>query len=200
MGVADALPELLVVDVDGWREWLSDHHEMGPGVWLVLGKKGSVKPTELRYDEALEEALCFGWIDGQVGRRDEVTYRQRFTPRRQGSRWSARNVAIAERLIDEGRMRRAGHAAVEAARADGRWESAYAGQATMEVPEDLAVAMAEVPRAQEMWEILSNQNRYSIVYRINAVKGAETRVKLIERFIGMLARGETFHPQKRTLE
>src|SRR5438876_8456864 len=121
-------PELIVRDAAAWREWLGENHADPDGVWLVLAKKGTDKPTSLTYDQALEEALCHGWIDGQAGRRDAATYRQRFTPRRPRSSWSKRNVGIAERLLAEGRMEQAGISAVERAKADGRWEAAYAGQ------------------------------------------------------------------------
>lgn len=168
-------------------------------MWLILAKRGRKEPTSLSYDEALDEALCFGWIDGQVGRRDDATYRQRFTPRRARSNWSERNVGIAERLLAQGRMQPAGVEAVEQAKADGRWEAAYPGQRSMEVPDDLAAALAGEPKAQAMFEILSSQNRYSVLYRIHEAKGAQTRVRRIERFVAMLARGETVHPQKRSL-
>ena len=123
--MADPLSELLVADVAAWRKWLRAHDEDEFGVELVLAKKGTSEPTELTYDEALEEALCHGWIDGQVRRRDERAYRQRFTPRRARSQWSERNVGIVERLLTEKRMRPAGLAAVARAKADGRWEAAY---------------------------------------------------------------------------
>src|SRR5436853_3799234 len=129
-------PELIVHDAAAWRAWLTEHHADQPGVWLVLAKKGTEKPTSLTYDQALEEALCHGWIDGQVGRRDEATYRQRFTPRRRRSAWSKRNAAIAERLLAERRMHAAGIEQVERAKADGRWQAAYAGSAGIEVPPD----------------------------------------------------------------
>src|SRR3984885_2137049 len=122
----DELPELLVADRARWRAWLAAPHDQDQGLWLVLAKKHVVEPTSLTYDEALEEALCHGWIDGQVGRRDEATYRQRFTPRRKRSAWSQRNTAIAERLLAEDRMHAAGIAEVERAKADGRWQTAYA--------------------------------------------------------------------------
>ena len=197
--MAQELAELIVADARAWRRWLEGHHASEPGVWLILAKRGTTEPTSLSYDEALDEALCFGWIDGQVGRRDEGTYRQRFTRRRARSSWSERNVGIAERLLAQGRMHPAGVEAVEQARADGRWDSAYPGQAKMEVPADLAAALAAEPRAQAMFEILSSQNRYSVLYRLHEAKGADTRVKRIERFVAMLARGETIHPQKRSL-
>jgi uncharacterized protein YdeI (YjbR/CyaY-like superfamily) len=117
------LPELLVIDADGWRAWLDDHHGDSPGVWLVLAKKGTVAPTTLNYNAALEEAICYGWIDGQVGRRDQATYRQRFTPRQQRSSWTRTNVGLAKRLVDQARMRPSGLAAIDRAKADGRWEA-----------------------------------------------------------------------------
>lgn len=195
--MADELPELVVRDAAAWRTWLAKHHANPVGIWLVLAKKGTEKPTSLTYDQALEEALCHGWIDGQAGRRDEATYRQRFTPRRRRSAWSKRNTGIAERLIAEDRMRPAGHAEVERAKADGRWEAAYAGPASMEVPPDLAEALAAEPKAQAMFEGLNSQNRYAILYRIATAKRAETRARKIEQFVAMLSRGETVHPQKR---
>ncbi len=145
--MAVELPEVLVRDAAAWEQWLDGHHEGSPGAWLVLAKKGVTRPTSLTYDQALVEAACYGWIDGQLSRRDETTYRQRFTPRRPRSAWSANNVALAERLISEGRMRPAGLAAVDRAKADGRWEAAYAGSAAMEVPPDLAEALAADPAA-----------------------------------------------------
>ena len=195
--MADDLPELIVRDAAAWRTWLAEHHADPVGVWLVLAKKGTEKPTSLTYDQALEEALCHGWIDGQAGRRDDATYRQRFTPRRRRSAWSKRNTGIAERLIAEDRMRPAGHAEVQRAKADGRWEAAYAGPASMEVPADLAEALAAEPKAQAMFEGLNSQNRYAILYRIATAKRAETRARKIEQFVAMLSRGETVHPQKR---
>jgi uncharacterized protein YdeI (YjbR/CyaY-like superfamily) len=195
--MAVELPELIVRDAAAWREWLANHHADPTGVWLVLAKKGTEKPTSLTYDQALEEALCHGWIDGQAGRRDEATYRQRFTPRRRRSAWSKRNTGIAERLIAEERMHPAGHAEVERAKADGRWGAAYAGPASMEVPADLAEALAAEPKAQAMFEGLNSQNRYAILYRIATAKRAETRARKIEQFVAMLSRGETVHPQKR---
>jgi len=195
--MADELPELVVRDAAAWRTWLAGHHADPVGVWLVLAKKGTEKPTSLTYDQALEEALCHGWIDGQAGRRDEATYRQRFTPRRRRSAWSKRNTGIAERLIAEDRMRPAGHAEVERAKADGRWKAAYAGPASMEVPADLAEALAAEPKAQAMLEGLNTQNRYAILYRIATAKRADTRARKIEQFVAMLSRGETVHPQKR---
>jgi uncharacterized protein YdeI (YjbR/CyaY-like superfamily) len=189
------LPELLVADAAEWRTWLSSNQSKSQGVWLVLAKKGTTHPTTLSYEEALDEAICFGWIDGQLGRRDSTTFRRRFTPRNARSLWSQRNVAIAERLSASGRMHRSGEDEVGRAKADGRWSSAYAGQTRAEVPEDLANALAANPRAQAMFLKLTSANRYSILYRIESAKKMETRARRIEQFIEMLARGETVHPQ-----
>ncbi|MCD2198012.1 YdeI/OmpD-associated family protein [Actinomycetospora endophytica] len=193
-------PELLVADAAAWRAWLAENHADPTGVWLVLAKKAALAlpepPTTLTYDEALDEALCHGWIDGQARRRDELTMFQRYTPRRARSPWSVRNVGHVARLTDEGRMRPAGLAEVERARADGRWEAAYAGPATAVVPEDLAAALAASPEAAAMFERLTSQNRYAITHRLGQLKRAETRARRIEEYVAMLARGETIHPQR----
>jgi uncharacterized protein YdeI (YjbR/CyaY-like superfamily) len=190
----DALPELILLDAAAWRTWLGAHHEE-PGVWLVLAKKGHTEPTTLTYEQALDEALCHGWIDGQVRRRDERAYRQRFTPRRSRSQWSERNVGKVERLLAEGRMHPAGLAAVAQAKAQGSWDAAYPGQASIEVPADLADALAAEHAARATFEGLSSQNRYAVLYRIHSAKRSDTRARRIEQFVGMLARGETIHPQ-----
>ena len=197
--VANTLKELLVADAAAWLAWLREHDGDEVGVELVLAKKGTTEPTTLTYDQALDEALCHGWIDGQVRRRDERTFRQRFTPRRARSQWSERNVGIVERLLAEGRMQPAGLAAVERAKADGRWEAAYPGQSTIEMPNDLALALAAEPSAQANFELLSSQNRYAVLYRIHSAKRSDTRARRIADFVAMLARGETLHPQKRAL-
>ena len=193
------VPELVVADAAAWQHWLRRHHEQSPGVWLVLAKKGTVDPTALSYDQALDEAICFGWIDGQTGRRDSTTFRRRFTPRKARSPWSQRNTAIAERLIATGRMHTAGEAEVARAKGDGRWDAAYASQSRIEVPDDLAIALAAQPTALAMFEILTSQNRYAVLYRIGNAKKAETRARRIEQFVAMLARGETVYPQARSL-
>lgn len=191
----DLLPELLLRDAAAWRDWLAANHAQQDGSWLVLAKKGTTEPTSLSYDQALEEALCVGWIDGRLGARDAATYRQRFTPRRARSRWSQRNVGLASRLIEEGRMRPAGLAEVERARADGRWDAAYR-QAGAEVPPDLAAALHAEPRALQAFRELSAQNRFAILFRLGDVKRAETRARRIEQYVAMLARGETLYPQR----
>jgi uncharacterized protein YdeI (YjbR/CyaY-like superfamily) len=162
----------------------------------VLGKKGTTEPTSLTYDQALEQALCYGWIDGQVRRRDEGTYHQRFTPRRPRSSWSKRNVGLAERLVAEGRMTPVGLAEMERAKADGRWEAAYAGPATIEVPPELAAALAAEPRAKAMFERLSGRNRYAVLHHVTTARRPETRERRIRRLVAMLARGETPYPQR----
>ena len=190
------LEELLVKDAAEWREWLQEHHAESPGVWLVLHKKGG-SVTELDYEAALQEALCFGWIDGQGRRRDAESSFQRMTRRGPKSMWSARNVDRIGRLEAAGRMAAAGRAAVESAKADGRWDAAYAGPATAVVPADLAAAIAAEPRAQAMFEVLTSVNRYALIYRTNAVKLASTREKKIAGFVAMLARHESPYPQTR---
>ncbi|MFJ4208992.1 YdeI family protein [Paenarthrobacter sp. NPDC089675] len=190
------LAELIVKDADEWREWLSQHASDSRGVWLVLHKKGG-NVTELDYDAALDEALCFGWIDGQVKKRDAESYFQRMTPRGPKSIWSARNVGHVARLDEAGKMTAAGWAAVDAAKADGRWEAAYAGPATIDVPADLAAAIAAVPEAQAMFEVLTSQNRFAPIHRTNLVKRAETREKKIAGFVEMLARHEAPYPQRK---
>jgi len=189
------LPELMVADAAAWRTWLNGNHAKSQGVRLVLAKTGTTHPTTLSYDEALDEAICFGWIDGQLGRRDSTMFLRRFTPRNARSPWSQRNVAIAERLSASGRMHRSGDDEVRRAKADGRWKAAYAGQSGALVPEDLARALAVNPRAQAMFQTLTSANRYSIVYRIGSAKKVETRARRVEQFVEMLARGETIHPK-----
>lgn len=194
--MAAELRELLVKDAAEWRAWLEQHHAESPGVWLVLHKKGG-SVTELDYEAALQEALCFGWIDGQGRRRDAETSFQRMTRRGPKSVWSARNVERVGRLEAAGRMAPAGRAAVDSAKADGRWEAAYAGQAAAEVPEDLAAAIAADPRAQAMFAVLTSVNRFALIYRTNSVKQAATRERKIAGFVDMLARFETPYPQSR---
>ena len=189
-------PQLIVRDAAAWRTWLAENVDEQAGVWLALAKKGTTDPTSLSYAAALEEALCHGWIDGQARRRDEDTYVQRFTPRRRRSMWSQRNVGIVERLTAEGRMHPQGLSEVARAKADGRWEVAYAGPATAEIPADLTAALAARPEAQAMFENLTSQNRFAVLHRLGAAKRQETRARRIEQYVDMLARGETFYPQR----
>lgn len=193
--VVTELAELLVPDAEAWRAWLGSHHADHPGVWLVLHKKGG-QTTALTYAHALDEALCFGWIDGQIARRDDDSYRQRFTPRRANSPWSARNVEHVTRLAQAGRMQPAGIAAVDAAKAQGRWQAAYRGQADMQIPPDLAQALADNPTAAATFDQLDAANRYAIVYRLNAAKRPTTRERKLAEYVDMLVRGESIHPRK----
>jgi len=194
---AEKLPELIVADASGWRAWLGEHHAQSSGVRLILAKKGTLTPTRLTYDQAVEEALSHGWIDGQGQGRDEATWLVRFTPRRTRSVWSKRNAVIVERLTAAGRMHAAGLAEVERAQADGRWEKAYAGSRDIEVPDDLSAALDADPRAKAMFATLSALNRYAVLYRVHAAKRPDTRARRIERFVAMLARGETVYAQRR---
>lgn len=189
------LEELVVPDAAGWRAWLEEHHTTSPGVWLALTRKGGTV-TALTWDDAVLGALCFGWIDSQRRRRDAESSAQRMTPRGPRSRWSQINVEHVGRLTAAGLMAPAGLAVVEAARADGRWAAAYAPPSRVEVPDDLALALAANPGAQAMWDVLTSTNRFAILHRIGAVKRAETRVRNIERFVEQLARQETPYPQK----
>jgi uncharacterized protein YdeI (YjbR/CyaY-like superfamily) len=192
----EATPELIIRDAKAWRAWLAKHHADSSGVFLVLSKKGTTRPTTLTHDGALAEALCYGWIDGQAAPRDELTWRQRFTPRRQRSLWSKRNTVIVQRLIEQGLMHPAGIAEVDRAKADGRWDVAYAGSKDIEVPPDLEAALAADPKAQKMFDTLNSQNRFAVLYRTTTAKKPETRAKRIVTFVAMLARGETIYPQK----
>ncbi|UQU62428.1 YdeI/OmpD-associated family protein [Couchioplanes caeruleus] len=189
------LEELIVADAEALRAWLSVNHTMSPGVWLALTRKGGTVTT-LTWQQAVDEGLCFGWIDGQARKRDEESSWIRFTPRRLRSSWSQRNVAHVARLEAQGRMTPAGRAAVDAAKADGRWAAAYAPPSEAEAPADLLAAIAAVPAAQDMYDVLTQTNRFALIYRVNAVKRADTRERKIGELVAMLARHETIHPQK----
>lgn len=189
-------PVLTVADPAEWARWLDEHGGHSDGVWLTLAKKGTTVPTRLTYDDALAEAICRGWIDGQLATIDVGTFRRKFTPRRPGSAWSKRNVALAIMLTEQGRMRPSGLETVSRAKADGTWQAAYEGQATVDVPQDLAAALAEQPTAKAMFDRLSAANRYAVLYRVTTAKRADTRQRRVEQFVAMLARGETIHPQR----
>jgi uncharacterized protein YdeI (YjbR/CyaY-like superfamily) len=189
------LDELIVADGPALRAWLLENHTSSPGVWLALTRKGGTVTT-LTWQQAVDEALCFGWIDGQARKRDEASSWRRFTPRRARSIWSRRNVENVARLEAAGLMVPAGRAAVEAAKADGRWAAAYAPPSEMEMPADLLAAIAADPAAQAMFDVLTSANRFSLIGRVNGVKRAETRARKIAEFVAMLARHETIHPQR----
>ncbi|MCC2592723.1 YdeI/OmpD-associated family protein [Tessaracoccus sp. OS52] len=180
-------PEVLILpDQDAWRAWLDRNEGESDGVWLFLAKKGTTAPTSLSYAQAVEEALCSGWIDGQSKRIDDAVYRVRFTPRRKASLWSQRNVGIVGRLIDEGRMRQRGQAEVARAKADGRWQRAYAGPSTVEVPDDLAAALAASPGAQAAFDALGKQERYSVLHSVVTAPSDTSRARRIERAVDRL--------------
>ncbi|HWS38965.1 MAG TPA: YdeI/OmpD-associated family protein [Actinoplanes sp.] len=189
------LPELVVADAAVLRAWMLANHESAPGVWLALTRKGGTV-TSLTWQQAVDEGLCFGWIDGQARKRDEQSSWIRFTPRRARSTWSKRNVEHVARLEAAGLMQPMGRAAVEAAKADGRWEAAYAPPSEAEMPADLVAAIAANPAAQAMFDVLTSANRFALIVRVNGVKRAETRARKITEFVAMLARHETPHPQK----
>ena len=193
MGKAE-LEHLVVADEAGLRQWLVENHETSEGVWLALTKKGGTVTT-LTWQQAVDQGLCFGWIDGQGAKRDDHTSSVRFTPRGRKSMGSQRNVENVARLEAAGLLQPAGRAAVDAAKADGRWDAAYAPVSQAEVADDLAAAIAAEPAAQAMFEVLTKTNRYAIIYRVESVKRAETREHKIREMVAMLARGETFNPQ-----
>ena len=170
--------------------WFEAEHASADELWLEFAKKGNPTPS-VTYPEAVEAALCFGWIDGKAEKGPEGGRRQRFTPRRARSKWSQINVDRAEALIVSGRMRPAGLAEVERAKADGRWADAYAPPSRMEVPDDLRAALDAVPPAASAFEALTKSQRYSILYRVHDAKRPETRERRIANFVAMLERGET---------
>ena len=182
------LPVLAFADQAALEEWLEAEHATAPGLYVRLAKKGSGVPS-VTYAELVESALCFGWIDGRSQRLDETSYLQRITPRRPRSVWSQKNVAAVEALTAAGRMRPAGSAQVEAARADGRWERAYAGPATITVPDDLAAALAADPAAQQAFDGLDGRNRYAVLHRVATAATPQTRARRIAAVVTMLAEG-----------
>jgi uncharacterized protein YdeI (YjbR/CyaY-like superfamily) len=176
-----------------WRAWLEAEHARSDGVWLKLAKRGSGHAS-VTNDEALDVALCFGWIDGQRVGFDDAWFLQRYTPRRRASRWSQRNRDKALALIEAGEMEAAGHAEIERAKADGRWDAAYPGRAGMTVPDDLQAALDADPAASAAFAALDGTNRYSVLYRVADAKRPETRARRIASFVAMLAAGEKPHP------
>ncbi len=190
--MADELPTLLFAGAAEFEAWLDDHHAEPDGIWLKIAKKGAPEPS-VTYAEAVELALCFGWIDGQRRALDATHFLQRFTPRRPRGRWSKINREKAEALIAPGRVRPAGTAEIEAAKADGRWEAAYEGQRTAAVPDDLRRELDASPAAAEFFAGLDSSNRYAIIYRLGEAKKPETRERRLRKFVAMLERGEKIH-------
>jgi uncharacterized protein YdeI (YjbR/CyaY-like superfamily) len=186
-------PILLFADRAAFRTWLSAHHASEPGLWLRIAKAASPLQS-VTYAEALDIALCFGWIDGQKRSYDVDSFLQKFTPRQKRSPWSKRNREHVARLVAAGEMHPAGLAAVDAAKADGRWDRAYDSPATVTVPDDLQAALDEHPEAKAFFETLKGANRYAILYRIQTAVKPETRARRIADFVAMLQRRETLHP------
>ncbi|QDQ91764.1 hypothetical protein FND50_13625 [Rhodococcus sp. WB9] len=175
-----------------FREWLGAHHDSSPGIWLKMAKNGSAY-TSINYDQALEVALCYGWIDSQVRRVDDDFFVQRFTPRSSRSPWSKRNREFAEKLAEAGLLEPAGVAEVERARADGRWDRAYAGQKAAEIPRDFLDALAQNPEAEAFYATLDSRNRYAVYYRLQDATRPETRARRIEKFVQQLSERRKFH-------
>jgi uncharacterized protein YdeI (YjbR/CyaY-like superfamily) len=187
----DDLPVITFDDADAWEHWLVGHAD-AKGLWLKIAKKGA-GVTTVNYAEALDVALCHGWIDGQKRSFDERFFLQRFTPRRPKGLWSKINIGHVERLIAAGRMRDGGLREVEAAKADGRWDAAYDGARAMEVPPELAAALAKNRKAKAFFETLNSTNRYAVCWRVQTAKKPETKAKRVETLVAMLARGEKLH-------
>ncbi|MQA27620.1 MAG: hypothetical protein GEU94_19645 [Micromonosporaceae bacterium] len=180
------LPVMRFGSVADFGAWLAEHHDVSTGAWLKLAKKG-VEPRTVSYSEAVDIALCYGWIDSQAARWDERHYLQRFTPRKSRSVWSKVNREKIEKLLADGRVRPAGMRQVEAAKADGRWDAAYDPQSAATVPEDLQTALDANPKASEFFDTLTRQNRFAVIYRVHNAKRPETRARRIEQFVAMLA-------------
>jgi uncharacterized protein YdeI (YjbR/CyaY-like superfamily) len=176
-----------------WAAWLKAHHASSPGLWVRMAKKGT-GVASIKHAEALEEALCYGWIDGQARSEGAEWWRIRFVPRTPRSVWSKINRESVLALIEAGRMKPAGLKEIERAKADGRWAAAYASQRTIEVPEDLQAALARNARAKAHFAKLDSRNRYAILLRTHNAKRPETRARRIAQFVEMLAKGETIHP------
>jgi uncharacterized protein YdeI (YjbR/CyaY-like superfamily) len=189
----DGLPVLPFASPAEFAGWLSEHHDSAAGLWIKFAKKASGVDTVV-YAEALELALCHGWIDGQVAKVDESFYAQRFTPRRARSKWSKINRDNVERLIAEGRMQPAGLAEIERAKADGRWDAAYDAPSAATVPDDLQRALDAEPGAAAFFATLNSRNRFAILYRIQDAKRPETRARRIETLVAMLAEGKKLYP------
>jgi uncharacterized protein YdeI (YjbR/CyaY-like superfamily) len=192
MPASDDLPVLAFATQAELEQWLEQEHATAPGVYVRLAKKGA-GVASVSYAELVESCLCFGWIDGISRRLDDRFYVQRITPRRARSVWSQKNVEAVEALTAAGRMRPAGLAAVEAARADGGWERAYAGSATITVPDDLAAALAAEPAAQREFEALDGANRYAVLWRVHTAPSDKARTNRIAALVQMLAEGRRIH-------
>jgi uncharacterized protein YdeI (YjbR/CyaY-like superfamily) len=186
------LPILPFASKKKWSDWLAKQHDKSAGVWLKLGKKDS-GTASVTYEEALDVALCYGWIDGQKKGFDNQYWLQKFTPRGPKSIWSKINTEKAERLIASGEMKSAGLKAIEAAKNDGRWSAAYASQKNISIPEDFQAALDKNMKAKAFFSTLKSAERYSFLFRMHHAKKPETRAKRIQQFVQMLERGEKIH-------
>lgn len=186
------LPVRLFKDDASWETWLARQHATSAGLWLRIAKAGS-GVRSVSYAEALDVALCYGWIDGQKKSFDDTTWLQQFTPRGKRSMWSKINREKVQRLIESGRMQPAGLDAVERAKVNGQWDAAYDSHRTAAIPEDFQRALDARPRAKAFFATVNSTNRYAILFRIQTVKRAETRAKKIAQFVDMLERHETIH-------
>jgi uncharacterized protein YdeI (YjbR/CyaY-like superfamily) len=191
--VADDLEIVSFESAEAFESWLGEHHSSSPGIWLKIAKK-TRGAAVLDYAQALDVALCHGWIDGQKRTFDDGAWLQRFTPRRPKSKWSKINCNKAAVLIEQGRMRPPGLTEVERAKADGRWDAAYDGAKSASVPDDLAEVLAANPAAAEFFAALDGRNRYAILYRVQDAKKPETRVRRIEKYVAMLAEQKKLYP------
>ncbi|MFB7515477.1 YdeI family protein [Streptomyces sp. NPDC056144] len=191
--MAQDLEIVVFASAEEFEAWLGEHHAESAGIWLKLRKKAP-GVVALTYAEAVDVALCHGWIDGQKAKADDEWWLQRFTPRRPRSRWSKINRDKVAALTAQGRMRPSGQAEIDRAKADGRWDAAYDSPRTATVPEDLAAALAADPAAAAFFETLDRPNRYAILYRVQDAKRPETRARRIAQFVSMLAKGEKPHP------
>lgn len=186
------LPIITFRKPEEFEAWLSDQHSGSDGVWLRIFKKGSEEKGITRKD-ALDEALCYGWIDGQAKKMDDQSYLQKFTPRRSGSLWSKRNTEHIKRLTDLGKMKPAGVREIEKAKADGRWEKAYDPPSEMTIPEDFIKELSKDPKAKKFFESLNKTNKYAITWRLQTAKKPETRQRRMKKILDMLSRKEKFH-------
>jgi uncharacterized protein YdeI (YjbR/CyaY-like superfamily) len=186
------LPEIAFESPAAWAMWLRENHATSPGIWIRIAKKASGIPS-VTHAEALDEALCYGWIDGQARSIDETYYGQKFTPRRARSMWSKRNREKVAALIEAGRMQPAGRRELDWAKADGRWEAAYDSPSTSTVPDDLQRELDADPVAAAFFASLDSQNRYAILHRVQTAKKPETRARRIQQFVAMLRRGEKLY-------
>ncbi len=192
----DNLPIIAFESPPEWAEWLAANHTQATGIWLRFFKKSS-GVTSISYAEALDEALCYGWIDGQANKYDDGSWLQKFTPRRKKSIWSKINTQHVERLVKEGKMKAAGLKVIEAAKQDGRWQQAYDSQKNLTIPEDFLEKLEKDSKAKSFFETLNKTNLYSIAFRLQTAKKAETREKRMKAILEMLSKGEKFHKKPR---